>query len=107
VVISTLSTSSYPVRSLSHDDRPPEVFPVVDGEDKLCLTSDDQQYPARDPEVVRRGNEKVIRARLADARSSSKRTGRPFDNRVEALKKVTSTPPGVILRESDALSKTR
>ncbi|MBE0558033.1 MAG: glycine--tRNA ligase subunit beta, partial [Proteobacteria bacterium] len=66
-------------------------FPVVDGEDKLLphfLTINNTL--ARDPEVVRRGNEKVIRARLADARfffEEDRKT--PLENRVEGLKKVT------------------
>ncbi len=45
---------------------------------------------ARDPSVVRRGNEKVIRARLADARFFFEEDRKvPLERRVEDLKKVT------------------
>jgi glycyl-tRNA synthetase beta chain len=45
---------------------------------------------ARDPDVVRRGNEKVIRARLADARFFFEEDRKvPLATRVEGLKKVT------------------
>ena len=45
---------------------------------------------ARDPAVVRRGNEKVIRARLADARFFFEEDRKiPLEKRVEGLKKVT------------------
>ncbi|MHB9099591.1 MAG: glycine--tRNA ligase subunit beta, partial [Syntrophales bacterium] len=45
---------------------------------------------ARDPAVVRRGNEKVIRARLADARFFFEEDRKvPLDKRVEDLRKVT------------------
>ena len=66
-------------------------FPVVDGEGKLLphfLTISNTL--ARDPEVVRRGNEKVIRARLADARfffEEDRKT--PLEKRLEGLKRVT------------------
>ena len=66
-------------------------FPVVDGEGKLLphfLTINNTL--ARDPAVVRRGNEKVIRARLADARFFFEEDRKsPLENRVEGLKKVT------------------
>ncbi len=66
-------------------------FPVVDSEDKLLphfLTINNTL--ARDPEVVRRGNEKVIRARLADARFFFEEDRKiPLEDRVEGLKKVT------------------
>jgi glycyl-tRNA synthetase beta chain len=45
---------------------------------------------ARDPAVVRRGNEKVIRARLADARFFFEEDRKvPLEKRVEDLRKVT------------------
>ncbi len=45
---------------------------------------------ARDPAVVRRGNEKVIRARLADARFFFEEDRKiPLEKRIEGLKKVT------------------
>jgi glycyl-tRNA synthetase beta chain len=45
---------------------------------------------ARDPAVVKRGNEKVIRARLSDARFFFEADRKiPLDRRVEDLKKVT------------------
>ena len=66
-------------------------FPVVDGEGNLLphfLTINNTL--ARDPEVVRRGNEKVIRARLADARFFFEEDRKiPLENRIEGLKKVT------------------
>ncbi len=65
-------------------------FPVVDGEGNLLphfLTINNTL--ARDPSVVRRGNEKVIRARLADARFFFEEDRKiPLENRVEGLKKV-------------------
>ena len=66
-------------------------FPVVDGAGNLLpyfLTINNTL--ARDPAVVRRGNEKVIRARLADARFFFEEDRKiPLENRVEGLKKVT------------------
>ena len=66
-------------------------FPVVDGEGNLLphfLTINNTL--ARDPAVVRRGNEKVIRARLADARFFFEEDRKiSLENRVEGLKKVT------------------
>ena len=66
-------------------------FPVVDGEGNLLphfLTINNTL--ARDPAVVQRGNEKVIRARLADARFFFEEDRKiPLANRVEGLKKVT------------------
>ena len=45
---------------------------------------------ARDPEVVKRGNEKVIRARLSDARFFFEADQKiPLERRVEDLKRVT------------------
>jgi glycyl-tRNA synthetase beta chain len=65
-------------------------FPVVDGAGNLLphfLTVNNTL--ARDPAVVRRGNEKVIRARLADARFFFEEDRKiPLGNRVEGLKKV-------------------
>jgi glycyl-tRNA synthetase beta chain len=65
-------------------------FPVVDAAGKLMahfLTVNNTL--ARDPSVVTRGNEKVIRARLSDARfffEEDQKTS--LDRRVEDLKKV-------------------
>ncbi|MCL2670100.1 MAG: glycine--tRNA ligase subunit beta, partial [Syntrophaceae bacterium] len=65
-------------------------FPVLDGEGKLLshfLTVNNTL--ARDPEVVRRGNERVIRARLADARFFFEEDQKiPLERRVEDLKNV-------------------
>ncbi len=65
-------------------------FPVVDEEGKLLphfLTVNNTL--ARDPAVVTRGNEKVIRARLSDARFFFVEDQKvPLDRRVEDLKKV-------------------
>jgi glycyl-tRNA synthetase beta chain len=66
-------------------------FPVVDEKGTLLphfLTINNTL--ARDPEVVRRGNEKVIRARLADARFFFEEDRKiPLLKRVEDLRKVT------------------
>jgi glycyl-tRNA synthetase beta chain len=66
-------------------------FPVEDGRGNLLphfLTINNTL--ARDPAVVQRGNEKVIRARLADARFFFDEDRKlPLANRVEDLKKVT------------------
>ncbi len=66
-------------------------FPVVDGNGDLLphfLTINNTL--ARDPAVVRRGNERVIRARLADARFFFDEDRKvPLADRVEDLKKVT------------------
>jgi glycyl-tRNA synthetase beta chain len=66
-------------------------FPVVDEKGTLLphfLTINNTL--ARDPAVVRRGNEKVIRARLADARFFFEEDRKiPLEKRVEDLKKVT------------------
>jgi glycyl-tRNA synthetase beta chain len=65
-------------------------FPVVDEKGALLphfLTINNTL--ARDPAVVKRGNEKVIRARLSDARfffEADRRT--PLEKRVEDLRKV-------------------
>jgi len=65
-------------------------FPVVDGQGELLphfITVNNTV--ARDPSVVARGNEKVIRARLADARfffEEDRKT--PLENRLEDLKDV-------------------
>ncbi len=65
-------------------------FPVVDTQGKLLphfITVNNTV--ARDPSVVARGNEKVIRARLADARfffEEDRKT--PLENRLEDLKDV-------------------
>jgi glycyl-tRNA synthetase beta chain len=66
-------------------------FPIVDEKGTLLphfLTINNTL--ARDPSVVRRGNEKVIRARLADARFFFEEDRKiPLEKRVEDLKKVT------------------
>jgi glycyl-tRNA synthetase beta chain len=65
-------------------------FPVTDGEGKLLphfITVNNTV--ARDPSVVARGNEKVIRARLADAQfffEEDRKT--PLENHLEDLKDV-------------------
>lgn len=65
-------------------------FPVVDSRGKLLphfITVNNTL--ARDPSVVARGNEKVIRARLADARfffEEDRKT--PLEDHLEALKEV-------------------
>ena len=65
-------------------------FPVVDSEDRLLpyfITINNTL--ARDPAVVMRGNEKVIRARLSDAQfffEEDQKTS--LENRVEGLKEV-------------------
>ncbi|MBN2179649.1 MAG: glycine--tRNA ligase subunit beta [Deltaproteobacteria bacterium] len=65
-------------------------FPVTDGEGKLLphfITVNNTL--ARDPSVVARGNEKVIRARLADAQfffEEDRKT--PLENHLEDLKDV-------------------
>jgi len=65
-------------------------FPVVDENGALLphfLTINNT--PARDPAVVKRGNEKVIRARLSDARFFFEADRKiPLDLRVEGLRKV-------------------
>jgi glycyl-tRNA synthetase beta chain len=65
-------------------------FPVVDEKGMLLphfLTINNTL--ARDPAVVKRGNEKVIRARLSDARFFFEADRRiPLDKRVEDLRKV-------------------
>lgn len=65
-------------------------FPVVDEKGALLphfITINNTL--ARDPAVVRRGNEKVIRARLSDARFFFEADRKiPLDRRVEGLKKV-------------------
>jgi len=65
-------------------------FPVVDERGALLphfLTINNTL--ARDPAVVKRGNEKVIRARLSDARFFFEADRKiPLDRRVEDLKKV-------------------
>ena len=65
-------------------------FPVVDGKGALLphfLTINNTL--ARDPSVVKRGNEKVIRARLSDARFFFEADRKiPLDRRVEDLRKV-------------------
>jgi glycyl-tRNA synthetase beta chain len=65
-------------------------FPVVDGKGKLLphfLTINNTL--ARDPSVVQRGNERVIRARLSDARFFFEADCRvPLAQRLEGLKKV-------------------
>ena len=65
-------------------------FPVLDGKGGLLpyfLTVNNTL--ARDPAVVRRGNERVIRARLADARFFFQEDQKvPLERRVEDLKKV-------------------
>jgi glycyl-tRNA synthetase beta chain len=65
-------------------------FPVVDEQENLLpyfLTINNT--PARDPAVVARGNEKVIRARLADAKFFFEEDRKvSLDRRVEDLKKV-------------------
>ncbi len=66
-------------------------FPVVDENGALLphfLTVNNTL--ARDPSVVKRGNEKVIRARLSDARFFFEADRKiPLDRRVEDLRKVT------------------
>jgi len=65
-------------------------FPVADREGRLMpffITVNNTL--ARDPQVVARGNEKVIRARLADAKFFFEEDQKiPLDKRVEDLKKV-------------------
>jgi glycyl-tRNA synthetase beta chain len=65
-------------------------FPVVDERGALLphfITINNTL--ARDPAIVKRGNEKVIRARLSDARFFFEADRKiPFDRRVENLKKV-------------------
>jgi glycyl-tRNA synthetase beta chain len=65
-------------------------FPLLDGHGNLLpffLTINNTL--ARDPAVVRRGNEKVIRARLADARFFFEEDRKiPLERRVEDLRKV-------------------
>jgi len=65
-------------------------FPVTDDAGKLLpyfITINNTV--ARDPAVVRRGNEKVIRARLADAKFFFEEDQKiPLDDRVEGLKDV-------------------
>lgn len=65
-------------------------FPVVDAQGKLLpyfITVANTR--AKDPDVVARGNEKVIRARLADARFFFEEDQKiPLEKRVEDLKKV-------------------
>ncbi|MCE5283687.1 MAG: glycine--tRNA ligase subunit beta [Deltaproteobacteria bacterium] len=65
-------------------------FPVLDGKGALLpyfLTVNNTL--ARDPAVVRRGNERVIRARLADARFFFEEDRKiPLERRVEDLRKV-------------------
>jgi glycyl-tRNA synthetase beta chain len=65
-------------------------FPVVDEKGTLLphfLTINNTL--ARDPAVVKRGNEKVIRARLSDARFFFEADRKiPLDERVEGLRKV-------------------
>ncbi|MDD5712719.1 MAG: glycine--tRNA ligase subunit beta [Smithellaceae bacterium] len=66
-------------------------FPVTDEKGKLLnyfITVNNTR--PRDPEVVKRGNEKVIRARLSDARfffDEDRKTS--LESRVEGLKNVT------------------
>jgi len=65
-------------------------FPVLDGNEKLMpyfITINNTI--ARDPSVVARGNEKVIRARLADAKFFFKEDSKlPLDQHFEKLHKV-------------------
>ena len=65
-------------------------FPVIDSQGQLLphfLTINNTL--ARDPAVVRRGNEKVIRARLSDARFFFETDRKiPLEKRVEDLKRV-------------------
>jgi glycyl-tRNA synthetase beta chain len=65
-------------------------FPLVDGKGALLphfLAINNTL--ARDPSVVKRGNEKVIRARLSDARFFFEADRKiPLDRRVEDLRKV-------------------
>lgn len=65
-------------------------FPVVDGEERLMpyfITVNNTM--ARDPSVVARGNEKVIRARLADAKFFFNEDRKvPLDLHFEKLHKV-------------------
>lgn len=66
-------------------------FPVVDAAGKLLpfFLTVNNTLP-RDPAVVARGNEKVIRARLADAKFFFAEDRKiPLERRVEDLKKVT------------------
>jgi len=69
-------------------------FPVVDGAGNLLphfLTINNTL--ARDPAVVRRGNEKVIRARLADARFFFEEDRKiPSRTASRASRKLPSTP---------------
>ncbi len=65
-------------------------FPVVDEAGKLlpCFIAVSNTR-ARDPEVVTRGNERVLQARLADASFFFEEDKKiPLENRVESLKKV-------------------
>lgn len=65
-------------------------FPVLDGDERLMpyfITVNNTL--ARDPAVVARGNEKVIRARLADAKFFFKEDSKvPLDQHFEKLHKV-------------------
>jgi len=65
-------------------------FPVLDGDEKLMpyfITINNTV--ARDPSVVARGNEKVIRARLADAKFFFREDSKvPLDQHFEKLHKV-------------------
>ncbi len=74
-----------------HDDVAPEILPRARRQgDKLMpyfITINNTM--ARDPSVVARGNEKVIRARLADAKFFFKKTSKvPLDEHFEKLHKV-------------------
>jgi glycyl-tRNA synthetase beta chain len=86
---------------ISYLELPPEVlitsmmshqkyFPVIDSEGKLMpyfITINNTL--ARDPSIVARGNEKVIRARLSDARFFFREDQKiSLDKRVEDLQKV-------------------
>lgn len=65
-------------------------FPVVDDAGKLlpCFIAVSNTR-ARDPEVVARGNERVLQARLADASFFFEEDKKiPLESRVESLKKV-------------------
>ncbi|HQM44760.1 MAG TPA: glycine--tRNA ligase subunit beta [Smithellaceae bacterium] len=65
-------------------------FPVVNGEGNLLpYFIAVSNTPARDLDVVSRGNERVLRARLADAAFFFEEDKKiPLENRVESLKKV-------------------
>ncbi|MBU2054337.1 MAG: glycine--tRNA ligase subunit beta [Proteobacteria bacterium] len=66
-------------------------FPVLDNNGALLpFFIAVSNTVARDPAVVRRGNERVIRARLADARFFFEEDRKiPLEDRIEGLRKVT------------------